>query len=66
VQRDEPIDYDEGFDLKQYFILTSKAMFPKHSTPEKCWYAMFEVLFPDWPVGKVIPDPCEYPPDVVP
>lgn len=59
VKRDEPVDYDEGYDPFQYEKLTSKATFPKHSTPEKCWNAIFKVLFPDWPADTATPNPCE-------
>jgi hypothetical protein len=60
VKRDEPVDYEDGFDAVQLGKLISKEMFPKKSSDEKCWYAIFKLLFPDWPTTEEIPNPCEY------
>ncbi|GAW21676.1 hypothetical protein ANO14919_111990 [Xylariales sp. No.14919] len=57
VRRDEPSDYEEGYDAVQLQKLESKDLFPSKSSDEKCWYGIFKVLFPDWPQTEKIPSP---------
>ncbi|KAM5378670.1 hypothetical protein ACJZ2D_004469 [Fusarium nematophilum] len=59
VERQEPTDYEDGFDIVQSNLLTSKDMFPSKSSEEACWYGIFKVLFPDWPDAKDIPSPYQ-------
>ncbi|KPM44913.1 hypothetical protein AK830_g1632 [Neonectria ditissima] len=59
VKREQPTDYEDGYDAVQLEKLTSKEMFPGRSSEEKCWYAIYRVLFPDWPKTKEIPSPYQ-------
>ncbi|KAI8629819.1 hypothetical protein F5Y19DRAFT_77450 [Xylariaceae sp. FL1651] len=59
VKQDKPTDYEDGFDAVQLNKLKSKDMFPGRSSEENCWYAIFKVLFPDWPETEDIPSPYQ-------
>ncbi|KAI0382575.1 hypothetical protein F5Y04DRAFT_270452 [Hypomontagnella monticulosa] len=59
IRREEPIDYEDGFDAVQLNKLMSKEIFPRKSSEEQCWYTIFRVLFPDWPKTEEIPSPYQ-------
>nr|RBQ88523.1 hypothetical protein FVER53263_00064 [Fusarium verticillioides] len=52
-------DYEDGYDLDQAQDLRSDPTRPSKNPPESCWKAIFKVLFPDWPVDRNIPSPCQ-------
>ena len=54
-----PDDYKQGFDAVQLEQLKSKDLCPKKVTDYECWGKMFRILFPYWPRGNALPDPCE-------
>ncbi|KFA69868.1 hypothetical protein S40285_08986 [Stachybotrys chlorohalonatus IBT 40285] len=48
-EREEPTDYENGFDNFQFDKLGSKQLFAGTKSDGECWCTIFDALFPDWP-----------------
>ncbi|KEZ44894.1 hypothetical protein SAPIO_CDS2233 [Scedosporium apiospermum] len=59
VKRERATDYEEGFDAVQLGKLDSDEMRVGQTSGEECWYAIFKMLFPDWPENEDMPSPYQ-------